>query len=294
MLNFKHLGKAVVCLVCCLACLLCVNPVSALSSSSSLVTTTTAVIGAAPELSLDSISTQSAGHLVSVVHYRASTGSSVIGCLEDGTKVTVLGTSGNFYKIDCFDMNGYIAKSQVAENEAGEYYVNSVEGSSEAKYLDSYSNQAAMDLKSQLLQEAQKYIGTRYVWSGSSPSGFDCSGYTYYVFGQMGIELGRSTLAQMSDGVIIAQEDLQPGDLVIYSNTGRGGFASHVAIYIGNGQIIHSGTSTGVVITDMNEAYYQKRFECARRVILSDVAAAAILPTVSSITGSVGTSWRGN
>lgn len=294
MLKLKRIGKAVVCLLCCLTCLLCVKPVSALTSSASLVTTTTAAIGAAPGVSVESISVASAGHLVSVVHYNPSAGSSVIGCLENGTRLTVLGSSGNFYKIDCYDMNGYIAMSQVAVNEAGEYYVNSVEDSAEAKYLNSYSAQEALELKSALLAEAQTYLGTRYRYTGSTPSGFDCSGYTYYVFGQIGIDLGRSTLNQMSDGVIIAQEDLQPGDLVIYSNTGRGGFASHVAIYIGNGQIIHSGTSTGVVIADMSDTYYQKRFQCARRVILSDVAAAASLPTMDTITGSVGTSWRGN
>lgn len=292
MLKFKGFARAALCLLCCVACLVCVNPVSAMSASS-LISGTNAVVGMSPEVSLDSMATASEGRLVSVVHRTASYGATVIGCLENGTKVTVLGTKNSFYKIDCYDMKGYIAKSQVEQNEAGEYYVNCDTASDESKYLDSYSAQEAMDLKTQLLTVAKKYIGVKYVWGGTTPKGFDCSGYTSYVFGKIGIDINRTVLKQLSDGVIVAKEDLQPGDLIIFSNTtGSGNFASHVGIYIGNDQLIHCGTSKGVTIVSLSDSYYAKHYQCARRIILTDVATTATIPTMGSIATGVGSDWR--
>lgn len=290
--HFKRFARLLVCFVL-LACTLIVNPVSAVSTSSSPVSVTTGMVAPAPGLSLENMATKSTGHLVSVVRYSPYSSSTVIGNLENGTKVTILGKRNGFYKIDCYDMKGYIAKSQVSENEAGEYYVNCVEDSSESRYLDSYSAQKAMDLKSELLTVAPEYIGVRYREAGYSPKyGFDCSGYTKYVFDRIGIELNRSAVKQLSDGVIIAEKDLQPGDLIIYSGTGDdGGFASHVAIYIGNGKIIHSSSTYGVIIADFHGALYPY-YQCARRVILTDVSATVALPTVTSITSSVGSGWR--
>lgn len=286
----KRFSKIAVCLLCCVACLLCAAPVNAFSSA--LVGTSALALPEASAVSLENMSSRPSGHRVSVVHYSGSLSSSIIGCLEDGTKLTVLSVGAQFYKIDCYGVTGYIAKSQVAQGEDGEYYVNCTDDGAESKYLDSYSTQQAMELKSQLLDAADDYLGVRYSWGGASPSGFDCSGYTSYVFAQIGIELNRSALQQLENGVAIAQEDLQPGDLIFYSNTSGRGFCSHVAIYIGNGKMIHSGTSTGVVIADMDMPYYTSRFLCARRVILTDVAAAAAIPTPSSLTSSVGSGWR--
>ena len=293
MFDLKRFSKLLVCLVC-LAGVLIANPVSALSASSSLVSGTTPAVAPAPELSLEAA--VSTGHLSSAVHYSPYASSTVIGYFENGTKLTVLRGSGNFYKVDCYDMTGYIAKSQVAVNEAGEYYVNCIEDSDESRYLDSYASQEAMELKSALMSTAPEYIGVRYREAGYSPKyGFDCSGYTKYVFDKVGIELTRSAVKQLSDGVIIAEEDLQPGDLVFYSGTGDdGGFASHVAMYIGNNQIIHASSTYGITIADFQGGPLYNNYQCARRVVLTDVSATASIPTVSSLTSSVGSGWRGN
>ena len=90
---------------------------------------------------------------------------------------------------------------------------------------------------SKLLQQAAKYIGTRYVYGGSSPSGFDCSGLVQYSLKQLGVSIGRSSAAQYSSGVAVSRANLQPGDLVFFS---KGGGISHVAIYAGNGQVLHA------------------------------------------------------
>lgn len=290
LLNFKRLGSVFVCVLCLISVLL-VNPVAAMSTSSSLVSVTTSAIASLPEPPV--ISAENAeGRLVSVVRYRGSTTSSIIGCLEDGTPITVVETYNHYYKIDCYDMYGFIAIGQVAQDETGAYYVRCDKDSSETKYLDSYSTQEALDMKSQMLGEAPDYEGVRYVWGGNSKWGFDCSGLVFYLYQQIGIDLHRSALTMMQDGVVIAEEDLQPGDLVFYSGTGGRGFGSHVALYIGDGKIIHASPRRGVVIDDLHDPYMYAYYQCSRRVILTDVAVGAVLPTVDSITSAVGSNWR--
>ena len=205
---------------------------------------------------------------------------------------TVLGTKGNFYKIDCYDMVGYIAKSQVKQNEDGTYEVCPNEKSGETTRLGSFSAQQAMEIKNQIVEVSKKYIGVPYLWGGTTPRGFDCSGFTKYVYQSVGITINRTACAQLANTVIVAKEDLQPGDLVILSNTGGRGFASHTGIYLGNGKLIHSGSSKGVVIVDLNSSYFVQHFQCARRVVLSDVSLSASMPTVNTITGELGSGWR--
>lgn len=280
MRNFKHLAKVLACLLCCVACVLCVNPASAFTNENTV----------APVADL--AAPASKGHLVSYVRYSASASSTIIGCMENGTQLKVLGTKGNFYKIDCYDMVGYIAKSQVQKNEDGTYVVRVNEKSSETTCLGSFTAQQTMELRSQVVKTSKKYIGVPYVWGGSTPKGFDCSGYTQYVFRAAGITINRTACAQLANTVIVSKEDLQPGDLVIFSNTGGNGFASHTGIYLGNGKLIHSGASKGVVIVDLDSSYFAKHFQCARRVILTDVSLSASMPTVGTITGDLGSGWR--
>ena len=110
-------------------------------------------------------------------------------------------------------------------------------------------------------------IGVPYVSGGTTPYGFDCSGFTQYVFNNSGHAMNRSLYIQMQDSIIIAKEDLQCGDLIIFQNTtGWGHFASHIGIYIGNGQLIHAG-SKGVTCSSLDAEYWASRYVGARRVI---------------------------
>lgn len=85
---------------------------------------------------------------------------------------------------------------------------------------------------------ASNYIGTRYVWGGTSPNpGFDCSGFTQYVYAHFGVSLGRTTYEQINDGVAVSRSQLQPGDLVLFGSSGN---PHHVGIYVGDGAYIHS------------------------------------------------------
>ncbi|MBN4049339.1 C40 family peptidase, partial [bacterium AH-315-N14] len=92
---------------------------------------------------------------------------------------------------------------------------------------------------------ASNFLGTPYSWGGASPStGFDCSGFTQYVYSHFGISIGRATYDQINDGIRVAKNDLQPGDLVFF---GSGNNPQHTGIYAGNNNYIHS-PRTGDVI----------------------------------------------
>ena len=91
---------------------------------------------------------------------------------------------------------------------------------------------------------ASNFLGTPYLWGGTTPSGFDCSGFTQYVYRHFGISVGRTTYDQIKDGVAVSRDQLQPGDLVFY---GKGGNPTHMGMYVGNGAYIHA-PRTGDVI----------------------------------------------
>ena len=117
----------------------------------------------------------------------------------------------------------------------------------------------------QIVQMAQQYMGTPYAWGGSSPGGFDCSGFIYYIYSQFGISLPRMSDGQFEVGRAISGDNLLPGDLVFFTTYEPG--ASHVGIYLGGGRFIHASSAAGeVTITPLGKSYYQERYLGARRV----------------------------
>jgi cell wall-associated NlpC family hydrolase len=121
--------------------------------------------------------------------------------------------------------------------------------------LDAYS----------LVGTALSLRGTPYRNCGTDPSGFDCSGFTQYVFAQHGVSLPRDVREQFRHGKEVEARDLEPGDLIFFSTTDPG--ATHVAIVVGGDEFIHAPSSTGVVrVEHLRQSYWSQRFLGARRV----------------------------
>lgn len=121
----------------------------------------------------------------------------------------------------------------------------------------------------QVVAYAKQFLGSPYVYGGTSPRGFDCSGFVKYVYANFGITMNRTASAQMDNGTPVSMSELIPGDVVFFKKAGSSASrASHVGIYIGGGQFIHASTSTtGVIISNMSSAYYTTGFVGARRML---------------------------
>lgn len=115
-----------------------------------------------------------------------------------------------------------------------------------------------------VVKEAEKYLGVPYVWGGTTPAGFDCSGLVQYVYKSLGIDISRVTYTQVNEGVEVSKDELQPGDLVFFAKNGD---VHHVGIYAGNDMMIHA-PHTGAVVEyqSLNDAYYADSFYCGRRM----------------------------
>lgn len=118
-----------------------------------------------------------------------------------------------------------------------------------------------------VVQVAKQYLGTPYVYGGSSPSGFDCSGFTSFVYRQLGYSINRVANDQLANGVPVSKNELQPGDLVMFKRPGNA-YVHHVGIYVGDGMMIHAPQSGEVVkYTSITTGYYNNVYYTARRII---------------------------
>lgn len=118
----------------------------------------------------------------------------------------------------------------------------------------------------QMVAYAKQFLGVPYVWGGSSPDGFDCSGFVRYVYGKFGIELNRVSNGQAQQGSHVSKEDLSPGDLVFFATSG-GRHINHAGIYIGAGKFIDASSGGGqVMISSLNEGFYANSYITARRM----------------------------
>ena len=179
--------------------------------------------------------------------------------LEQGETVNIIGLNNGWYKVDYITVlgwtTGYIRSDLLDLTEVPPQNSNYTYQQSVAQQLVNYS---------------MNYLGVPYVWGGTTTSGFDCSGFTQYVFRQFGYELYRVAESQMLyNGATVNKSELQVGDLVFFANTyASNEAATHVGIYIGGNQFIHAANpSSGVVITDLYTDYYSSSYLGARRII---------------------------
>ena len=116
-----------------------------------------------------------------------------------------------------------------------------------------------------VVANSMQYLGVPYVFGGTTPNGFDCSGYVRYVFANAGIYLPRTADAQYECGYAVSTAELVPGDLVFFSTYEAG--PSHVGIYLGDGNFINAASSSGVSIASLYSSYWGSCYIGARRVM---------------------------
>ena len=122
--------------------------------------------------------------------------------------------------------------------------------------------------KQKLLEDAKYFKGGRYVWGGTTPEGFDCSGYVQYLYRKHNVNLPRTAWAQSKKGAVVEIDELQKGDLLFFlTDKKRGIPVTHVGIYMGDGNFIHAASKKkGIIISPLTYGSYAKTFVSARRV----------------------------
>ena len=137
----------------------------------------------------------------------------------------------------------------------------------EVEQNDNKTTSTSENKGNDVVEYAKQYLGCKYVSGGISPTtGFDCSGFTSYVYKHFGISLNRTSREQINSGISIEKSNLQPGDIVFFNNAGNTSIG-HVGIYVGGDNFIHaSNPKEGVRITSLSTSYYKKRYVGARRV----------------------------
>lgn len=199
------------------------------------------------------------GHVVAGplnVRSGAGTGFDPVNILNKGAVVEVIGEEDGWYQTeDGFMSADYV--ELVSKTEA----LDLIAEMEKTKQVVSSSS-----LSNQIVDYAKSLLGSRYVYGGTTTSGFDCSGFVQYVYKNFGISLNRSSRDQYSNGVAVSKSNLQAGDVLFFSSTG--GSITHVGLYIGNDQFIHASTpATGVIISSLSQAYYTSGYVGARRMI---------------------------
>ena len=209
------------------------------------------------------------------IRQETNTSSTIVTTVTLNTEVQVYSEENGWSRVKVNDVEGYISSSLLSDTrqETSRSQSTTRRTSSTKTTTNATTQKATTETTtvpasgngSSIVATAKQYLGYQYTYGGSSPStGFDCSGFTSYVFKQHGISLNRTAAGQYSNGVAVSRANLQPGDLVMFGKSG----INHVAIYIGGGQIIHASTpSTGVRIDSLSTGYYNNHYVGARRVL---------------------------
>ncbi|MGI6669726.1 MAG: NlpC/P60 family protein [Acetivibrionales bacterium] len=192
--------------------------------------------------------------------------SEVLAKLTKGTKVEIFEHSGDWYRVLIGEerygwMHGDYVRIQ--EERVSRGGGNDSTGTAGAPEEESLKN---ADIRNRIVEYAKTLLGVKYVYGGSSPKGFDCSGFVSYVFKKFGITLQRTSAGMGNGGKPVEKSALKPGDLVFFDTNGGLNRINHVGIYIGDGKFIHASSYLGrkVTISSLSDGYYKKTYMRAR------------------------------
>ena len=198
-----------------------------------------------------------------------STDTEVVDTLILNNTVKVIAENGDWYKVEVNGKTGYIAKRLLSSKQTD----TTTRGDNERENVGTSeiaesTKSASLSKGEQVVEYAKKYLGCKYVYGASGPSTFDCSGFTMYIMKNFGVTLSHSATAQSKVGSYVAKENLQPGDLVFFTDYETGEGIGHCGIYIGDGNFIHASSGTGycVKISTLTTGSYLNRYETARRI----------------------------
>ena len=195
--------------------------------------------------------------------------------VDYGTTVAVTGKSGGWYQVRYDGIEGYLSgeylELSASRSQAGGNTSSDSGSSGGSGDLPSGGDAGtASGSTSELVALALSYQGVPYAYGGASSSGFDCSGYTMYIYQQFGVYLPHGATDQLSYGTAVGFGELQPGDLVFFQDADfSSSAASHCGIYIGDGQFIHATSDSRfncVKISSFSESYYASHFLTGRRL----------------------------
>ena len=201
------------------------------------------------------------------VRKEPNTSSEIVTNATMNTEVVVQSEEGGWSKVTVNGRDGYIATnllSATRQTTSRSSTTRRSTTSTQTQDTTASTTSSASSSGAAVVAKAKSYIGYKYVYGGSSPStGFDCSGFTSYIYKQFGVSLDRTAAGQYSNGTAVSRANLQPGDLVMFGKSG----INHVGIYIGGGMIVHAENKTTGVTTDtINSGYYNNNYVGARRI----------------------------
>lgn len=206
------------------------------------------------------------------VRAKASLSSDVVTRLDEGIKLEVYERTAEWYRIKLADgSSGWVYKKYLTIRDSGTSRGIIDDASVRVDEVSDEKSPAQTSGDGQKIVEyAKKLLGVKYVYGGSSPKGFDCSGFVSYVFKHFGISLDRTSRGQSQNGTKVDKKNLKVGDLVFFDTNGGLNRVNHVGIYIGNGNFIHASSGSSkrkVVISSLNDGFYRKTYMAARRYI---------------------------